>query len=322
MSRVEVRPFAESDLPAAAVLLAERHRAHRVAEPLLSPRFEDPSVAVSALRVAWESELASGAIGSRDGRVVGFLLGAPKPGAAWGPNVWVEAAGQATSDPESMRDIFAMATTRWVEEGRTAQYVIVPAHDKALVDAWFRLGFGVQHAHGVRELPLAPATVVAGLTIRPPTRADIPVMAQLDVELRRHQSLAPTFSALEAPSLQECLTEQEEDFGDPDFPTFVAERGGQVVGYAVGCALDKSSAHSGPAAPDRASFLGFAAVFPGARGLGVGRALGEAVLDWSADAGYACVVTDWRATNLLSSRTWPRLGFRESFLRLHRLIGY
>jgi hypothetical protein len=34
------------------------------------------------------------------------------------------------------------------------------------------------------------------------------------------------------------------------------------------------------------------------------------------------VATDWRVTNLLSSRTWPRLGFVESFVRLHRLVGY
>jgi hypothetical protein len=34
------------------------------------------------------------------------------------------------------------------------------------------------------------------------------------------------------------------------------------------------------------------------------------------------VATDWRVTNLLASRTWPRLGFAESFLRLHRLVGY
>jgi ribosomal protein S18 acetylase RimI-like enzyme len=322
MSPVDVRRFAESDLAAAGVLLAERHRTHRAAEPLLSPRFEDPQVAESVLRVAWESEQASGAVGVRDGQVVGFLLGAPKPGAGWGPNVWVEAAGQATSEPESMRDIFAVAATRWVEEGRTAQYVIVPAHDKALVDAWFRLGLGLQHVHGIRGLPIAPATVTVGLTIRPPTRADIPVMAQLDLELRRHQSLSPTFSAVEMPSLEKCLAEQEEDFGDPDFPTFVAERAGQAVGYAIGCALDKSRAHTGPAVPDRASYLGFAAVLPEARGLGAGRALGEAVFAWSAEAGFGCVVTDWRATNLLSSRTWPRLGFRESFLRLHRLVGY
>jgi ribosomal protein S18 acetylase RimI-like enzyme len=322
MSRVEVRPFAESDLPAAGVLLAERHRTQRAAEPLLSPRFDDPTVAESAVRLAWTSEHASGAVGSRDGQLVGFLLGAPKPGAVWGPNVWVEAAGLAVTDAESMRDIFAAAAARWVAEGRTAQYVLVPAHDESLVDAWFRLGFGLQHVHGIRGLPAAPATVAAALTIRPPTRADIPVMARLDVELRRHQSLSPTFSAVEAPSLEACLTEQDEDFGDPDFPTFVAERAGQVVGYAIGCALDKASAHSGPSAPDRAGYLGFAAVLPEARGLGVGRSLGEAVITWSTEAGYDCVVTDWRATNLLSSRTWPRLGFRPTFLRLHRLVGY
>jgi hypothetical protein len=50
--------------------------------------------------------------------------------------------------------------------------------------------------------------------------------------------------------------------------------------------------------------------------------LGEAVLGWSAERGFDCVVTDWRVTNLLSSRAWPALGFEETFLRLHRMIGY
>ena len=61
-----------------------------------------------------------------------------------------------------------------------------------------------------------------------------------------------------------------------------------------------------------------------ARGAGVGKALGTTVLDWAAAEGYRWVVTDWRATNLLSSRTWPQLGWRPTFLRLHprdRLSG-
>ena len=74
--------------------------------------------------------------------------------------------------------------------------------------------------------------------------------------------------------------------------------------------------------PDNAGFLGFAAVLPSARGLGAGRALGETVLAWSAEAGYDVVATDWRVTNLLSSRAWPAIGFRETFLRLHRVVGY
>ncbi|WP_204034967.1 GNAT family N-acetyltransferase [Micromonospora qiuiae] len=67
---------------------------------------------------------------------------------------------------------------------------------------------------------------------------------------------------------------------------------------------------------------GRAAVLPPARGVGAGRALGTAVIDWAADSGFGSVVTDWRVTNLLSSRTWPRLGFTETFLRLHRTIAY
>jgi GNAT superfamily N-acetyltransferase len=62
-------------------------------------------------------------------------------------------------------------------------------------------------------------------------------------------------------------------------------------------------------------------VLPEARGIGAGRALGEAVLGWAHDAGYRVVVTDWRETNVLSSRTWPRLGFRPVFRRLHRAIA-
>jgi GNAT superfamily N-acetyltransferase len=126
---------------------------------------------------------------------------------------------------------------------------------------------------------------------------------------------------LGTPSLEAAMTEWAEDFEDPRFHTFVAERDGRVVGHAVGCAIEESSEHTGLTRPPDAGFLGFAAVFPAARRLGAGRALGETVLVWARDAGYSTVVTDWRATNLLSSRAWPRLGFRPTFLRLHRAIA-
>jgi hypothetical protein len=35
---------------------------------------------------------------------------------------------------------------------------------------------------------------------------------------------------------------------------------------------------------------------------------------------YDTIVTDWRVTNLLASRSWPKRGFRVSFLRLYRSI--
>ena len=140
--------------------------------------------------------------------------------------------------------------------------------------------------------------------------------------LPQHQGLSPVFSAGELPTLEEALADWEESIDDPDYATFVAEYDGRVIGSSVGCSVEKSGAHSGLARPDNAGFLGSPRCCRRHVVSGAGRALGEAVLQWSADTGYTSVVTDWRVTNLLSSRTWPRLGFQQTFHRLHRLIGY
>ncbi|TCO34217.1 ribosomal protein S18 acetylase RimI-like enzyme [Kribbella steppae] len=321
MSRHVIRPFAEADLPAAAGLLAERHREHRKRHPLLPAEYEDEQVAVVEVTALWESESASGAVLLEGDELTGYVLGAPKPSPVWGPNVWIEAAGQAVREPEHIRDLYGAAAAKWVDDGRTAQYVLVP-DDAELVDAWFRLGFGSQHAHAVRPAPTTRLEAPPGLTVRRGTRDDIAVLAELDLVLPQHQGQSPVFSAGELPTLEEALADWEESIDDLDYATFVAEYDGRVIGSSVGCSVDKSSAHSGLARPDNAGFLGYAAVLPEARGRGAGRALGEAVLQWSADTGYTAVVTDWRVTNLLSSRTWPKLGFQQTFHRLHRLIGY
>lgn len=321
MSRHVIRPFAEADLPAAARLLAERHKEHRKRHPLLPAEYEDDQVAVVEVTAVWESESASGAVLVEGDELAGYVLGAPKPSPVWGPNVWVEAAGHAVREPEHIRDLYAVAAAKWVDDGRTAHYVLVP-DDAELVDAWFRLGFGSQHAHALRPAPSTRLEAPAGLAVRRATRDDIAVLAELDLVLPQHQGRSPVFSAGELPTLEEALADWEESIDDPDYATFVAEYDGRVIGSSVGCSLDKSSAHTGLARPDNAGFLGFAAVLPQARGRGAGRALGEAVLQWSADTGYTSVVTDWRVTNLLSSRTWPKLGFEQTFHRLHRLIGF
>ena len=322
MSRLQVRPFAAADIPDAAILLARRHRAHRRDQPLLSSRYAEPAAATAVLAEVFAQPDASGAIAIRGADVVGFLLGAPKASAAWGPNMWVEAAGQAVTYAEDMRDLYGLAAERWVAEGRMAHYVLTPSSDTDLVRAWFRLGFGHQHCHGLRAVPAPGEIGEPRVAIRRAVREDIPELARLDLVLAQHQALVPTFSAARVPSLQESQESWEEDFDDTDFAVFVAEHEGAVIGSAIGCGLAKSGAHTTLARPDDAGFLGFAAVFPEARGLGAGRALGEAVLEWSAESGFAGVVTDWRVTNLLSSRAWPALGFAESFTRQHRLIGY
>lgn len=295
---------------------------------MLSPGYAEVAAATAEVAAAFETagvsgtSGASGAFAVRDGEPAGYLVGFSKSAELWGPNVWVESAGHAATDGETLRDLYAVAAAGWVESGLTAHYAVVPATDAELVRAWFRLGFGQQHCHALRGLPTQAPVIPAGLTIRRAVREDIPALAELEVELPRHQRLAPTFSAATVPRVEQVAGEWAEDFDDPGYAAFVAERNGTVVGSAGGCALEKSGSHTSLMRPGNAGFLAFAAVFPGERGHGAGRALGEAVLDWAAQAGFGCVATDWRVTNLLSSRTWPALGFAESFLRLHRLIGY
>jgi GNAT superfamily N-acetyltransferase len=322
MSGAHVRPFQAGDVPAAGALLAARHRAHRLSCPLLSPRYENDQAAAAQVGAAFALPGASGAVAVQGDDVAGFVLGAPKDSPVWGANVWVDAAGHAAAEPELVRDMYGLAAARWAQESRSAHYVLVPASDADLLRAWYRLGFGQQQAHAVRPLSAEPPAATRKIVVRRAQRGDLPALARLEVELPRQQGLAPVFSANPVPSYEECLAGWEEDFDDPAYTTFVAELEGTVVGSSIGCPLGTAGGHPPLTRPDNAGFLAFAAVFPHARGFGAGRALGEAVIAWAAQAGYDCVVTDWRVTNLLSSRTWPRLGFKESFLRLHRVIGY
>ena len=318
MARIEIREFAEEHLDAAGALLAERHRRHRRAEPLLSPRYEEPAAARAEVEALWRSDGASGAVGLRDGRVIGYVLGVRKSEATWGPNVWVEAAGHAVAEAEDVRDIYASAAARWTEEGRTRQYAVVPASDEALVDAWFRLGFGQQHTHGVRELPDARWPVDG---VREATEQDVEALVELGPVLDDHQLRAPVFSGLpRSYDDDELRKEIVEDLAADDAGTLVAEADGRIVASFFLVPVEKSTTNAGLIRPDGASFLAWAATFPEARGAGAGVALTEASFAWARARGYETMATDWRATNLLSSRFWPRRGFRTTFLRLYRSI--
>jgi len=304
---MEIVPFAEEHLDAAAELLAARHKAHRVEFPQL-PAGPD-------YRALLAAELAEGATGAfTDGA---YVLGRSASTERWGPNIWIEAAGHAATDPELLRDVWGKAAAAWFEQGLTRHYVLVPATDAALLDGWFRLGFGAQHAHGLLEIPERewPAGV------REATSDDIDALIEIGPHLSRHQRQSPVFSPLPEQTPDEVRADVLDDFSLEGVANLVYEAEGRIVGNFFVCPLGLSSAHSGLARPPGASFLGFAVTYPEVRGSGAGVALTDASFAWARSQGYETMVTDWRETNLLSSRFWPRRGFRKSFLRLHRSIS-
>ena len=97
----------------------------------------------------------NGVFAGRGSEAVGYLIAAPFTiGAA---ALWMRAdiAGQAIEgDREAMRDLYAAAAQRWVEDGLTHHACFVPSYDAELVDAWFRLAFGASSRPGhARDRP-------------------------------------------------------------------------------------------------------------------------------------------------------------------------
>ena len=302
------RPFSDDDLDAAAGFLAGRHARHRAAEPLL-PAEIDFRAEVESL---WRRPGASGAV-SDDG----FLLGAPREDPVWGPNVWVELAGHAVEQPEAVRDLYALAAQRWVDEGHPRHYVIVPAHDAGLLEAWYRLSFGQQHATGIGEVPEDAAWPEG---VREATEDDLETLIALDPLLADHHARSPVFGRGPQETEEELREELLEDLASPDSVDLLAEVDGRVVGAFHVTKAEKSSMHSGLARPLGAAYLAWAATIPEVRGAGAGLRLTEATFAWARRRGHDVIVTDWRVTNLLSSRFWPARGFRTTFLRLYRSI--
>ena len=43
-------------------------------------------------------------------------------------------------------------------------------------------------------------------------------------------------------------------------------------------------------------------------------------MNWTHERGFRSMTVDWRSVNLLSSRFWPRRGFRPTYYRLYRRV--
>jgi GNAT superfamily N-acetyltransferase len=305
MAEIEIVPFADEHVDAAASLLAERHERHRSAESLL-PAIDD-------LRPHVEAARGAGAAALQGGELVGYLVAERSDDPGFGRHVWVDRAGHAARDPKLIRDLYAAAAAPWVADGHARHYVLVPALDE-LAAVWFALGFGQQQAHGIRPSG-ASRPAAAGVTIRRGGVELLDAMTPLAGLIWAHQSLSPVFAGMPLPTAADLRRDWEEALRSADVVYFLAERDGRPVGHAFAY-----PGHPGLGTPPRALELSVMATLPEERRTGVGVALVEHVLGWARAEGFETVVADWRVTNLLSSRFFPRRGFRPTFLRLYRSI--
>jgi GNAT superfamily N-acetyltransferase len=291
---LEIHPLSELRGEAAA-LLAERFARQRAAEPLL-PEIDDFEPHVPE----------AGQVATRGGEAVAFLGGAVDGEHRMAR--WLF-AGHAASEPEALRDLFAVQAA---ESGVSRFMLTVPATDPDLVDVWFRLAFGCQAVWAVRDVEPATPVDFDG-TIRPATTDDTEAIIDFDEGLYVHQQASPSFSELAAPPREEVRAEV---WADDAFLPFLAERDGRPVGL-LGLYRRPEGDLRVPASNID---LAFAATLPDVQGTGVGVALTTFAFNWASEHGFRSMTVDWRSVNLLSSRFWPKRGFRPQYLRLYRVI--
>ena len=217
----------------------------------------------------------------------------------------------ATSTPPSRR--------RWVDEGRTRHFALVPAADPELVDAWFRLSFGQQQAHATREVD-AGAGWPAGVRRAEPR--DVDALVELE-------PAAPASTGAGAGVRVQARSRR------PRRGPRRHRAGGRKPGDRAASSPRPRAASSGASWSARSRCRPPSWGCAGPRGAATWRGRQRSRRsEEPASASRSCrrptpgrtrratrsMTVDWRVANLLASRFWLRRGFRLTFLRLSRSI--
>ena len=322
--RLDLIPFHDDHLAEAGALLAQRHTRDRLGLPALPARFEDPAGARAAVEQTWRRPHTSGAAAMEDGRLVGYLLGQARADTLRERHIWVALPGHAVDaehGPTLYGDLYAAAGPAWLAQGCFRHFILVAAADQALHLVWFGLSFGLEQVHALCDLErLDPGEQPPppGVTVRMATAADRLHAAALHAVIARHQLGAPVWGL----TLPETLPEMRQGYGelvdDPSATVWLALENESPLGLHAYWP-DETSADD-TLTPEHATTLHVAATVPEARGRGIGRALAQRGLRAAREAGFRYCLADWRSTNLLASRFWPRQGFEPLAYRLVRQV--
>ncbi len=301
---IDVQQATGDSLRGAVALATAAHVRAHAAEPLLGATYQDPTAARAVLDRAED-----GWVALSGGRVVAALFATPtRFGVSGGP---VGLGG----DQAALADVYAAAADEWVRDGHLRHGLHIYASDRSSHDALVTLGFGHEQAYALHPLDLLPPQPdVPGLTMRPGAPADLDDVMTLAPLVSDHQAGSPVFAPRNA-AYYNGLREQHAGELAAGVRYLLAYLDGQPAGMALTYDGEVS-----PLVPPDAIEMPFVSVAPNARGRGVGLALTSAVLRDAQARDARCVVTDWRTTNLLSSRFWPARGFRTYALRLTRVI--
>ncbi len=290
----------EKHLPDAATLARTRYRALRRQVPSLPARYEEADVLLPMLRDIYGQ--APGVAALQDGRLVGYLAG-------WalddfrGERAILSPEWANGADPTQSRriyeELYCHASAAWVADGRSTHLICQLPHDRAALEGWFWLGFGMMAADGLRDLTPAEGPT-AEVDVRRAGPQDIETILALDDALSRHLAAAPVFLAHDAAPRSVA----EAWLADPSHALWLAESATGVLGFMK----------QGPASHDACTIIrdvGTSSIVGAytrqdVRGRGVGAALLNRVLQWANEQGYTRCAVDFEPMNVPGARFWMR----------------
>jgi len=319
---MEFVPFQESMVEAGAKLLWGNYRALRgKGLTLLPQRFEELDSVQEALHRLLAQPRTMGLAAFLKGELRAYLLGTPTVNSIRGRHVWIHPAGlgiDSSFSLELFRDLYARLGAIWVHNGFFDHFLLT-LNEPAWLEPWLRVGFGYEQAHALLDLetldfdhPPNPQ-----ITVRQGNKTDRTLVQSFYDIIPRQHAAAPVWGV----ALPEDLPEIYEGYGElldeEGTTTWLAFLDGHPVGLHVYRTLWDGVDLLVPAGAAR---LTVASTREEARGRGVSSTLLSVALQDAYSKGFRVCETDWRITNLLSSRHWESKGFKEVARRLVRKV--
>ena len=311
-------------LPDASVMLAERHRRHRLRFPELPARFEDPQAAAKAIAAHLGRPGASGFAALRNEKLIAYLIGetSTQPWGRCGYSYLPDYGLAVGESPHVIQDLYALLGETWNQRGCFNHYAYVSTADADIVETWFDLGFGKERVDAlldVRAAHIPEVSDAAGIDIRRVVKGDNQHLADLSDTIWRHQTRAPRWHPItpeEAMQQPQGWAEIADTASDLAYLAFEGQAAVGSLAFYVEAQTDDDMT-----IPPNCRYMTAAAIKDALRGRGVGTALTWHGLRQVREHGDAYCLTNWQSANLLAARFWPRFGFRPVAFRLARTIN-
>jgi GNAT superfamily N-acetyltransferase len=304
MMKITVASLPKDEVPAAAVLLADRQRRFRDIWPDAAASFEDPARCLPLLEALFGEGDAFGAWNGSD--LVGFVIGSNTE--RWGviPAGGHAVAGGGIDAAEVYGFLYSELVERWVRGGVLVHDVELPAVPD-IEDAWNDLGFGRRVCIASRStgrLPNDPDPERDDLMLRLADDGDLASIARLAAMEVEFRAGPPMYLEGGLPDLDQ-LRETHAELFRTGAIHFVAEIENDIVGVLT---LLRESRFE-PICAERAPFVSTTVTDPRHRRRRIGRMLVRIAADWARERGHRQMDVSFQVASPLLRSFWSKSGF-------------